>query len=90
MAALEDELSRLMDPESLEAFLSSERYKPLVEKYGKKQAAIILAKAFTVKLQDRLRWANNGWAADAINDAKKSFVALIARRYVRMLEGVVE
>lgn len=90
MAALEDEFSRLMDPESLEAFLSSERYKPLVEKYGKKQAAIVLAKAFTVKLQDRLRWASNGWAADAINDAKKSFVALIARRYVRMLEGVVE
>lgn len=90
MAALEDELSRLMDPESLEAFLSSEKYKPLVEKYGKKQAAIILAKAFAVKLQDRLRWASNGWAADAINDAKKSFVALIARRYVRMLNGVVE
>lgn len=90
MATLEDELSHLMDPESLEAFLSSERYKPLVEKYGKKQAAIILAKAFTAKLQDGLREAGNGWAADAIDDAKKSFITIIARRYVRMLEGVVE
>ena len=90
MATLEDEISYLVDPESLEAFLSSEKYKPLVEKYGKKQAAIILAKAFTAKLQDGLREAGNGWAADAIDDAKKSFVAIIARRYARMLEGVVE
>ena len=90
MAALEDELSNLMDPESLETFLSFERYKPLVEKYGKKQAAIILAKAFTVKLQDRLREAGNGWAADAIDDAKKSFWTVIARRYMRILEGAVE
>lgn len=90
MTALEDELSRLMDPESLETFLSSERYKPLVEKYGKKQAAIILAKAFTSRIQDGLRDAGNVWAANAIDDAKRSFVALIARRYVRILEGGVE
>lgn len=90
MTALEDELSRLVDPESLEIFLSSERYEPLVEKYGKKQAAIILAKAFTSRMQDALRDAGNSWAADAIDDAKRSFVALIARRYVRILEGVVE
>ena len=90
MAALEDELSHLMDPESLETFLSSERYKPLVEKYGKKQASIILAKAFTSRLQDGLRDAENGWAAGAIDDAKRSFIALIARRYIRILDGVVE
>lgn len=90
MTALEDELSRLMDPESLETFLSSERYKPLVEKYGRKQAAIVLAKAFTSRMQDGLRDAGNVWAANAIDDAKRSFVALIARRYVRILEGGVE
>lgn len=90
MTALGSELSYLMDPESLESFLRASEYEPLVEKYGKKQAAIVLAKAFTSRMQDGLRDAGNSWAADAIDDAKKSFVALIARRYVRMLEGVVE
>lgn len=90
MATLEEDISYLMDPESMESFLQASKYEALVEKYGKKQAAIILAKAFTAKMQDGLREAGNGWAADAIDDAKKSFVTIIARRYVRMLDGVVE
>lgn len=86
---LESEIAHIMDPESLDTFVDSEKYRPLLEKYGKQKAAAILAKAFMLKLQDRLVEVGNGWAAEAIEDAREAFCRLVFRRYVRILEGVV-
>lgn len=87
---MEKELELLIDPNSLEALLESQKYAQLVEKYQAKKAAIILARAFTQKLQDGLRQSNNSWAADAIDDAEKSFIAIVARRYQQLLTNIVQ
>ena len=87
---MEKELELLIDPTSLDALLESQKYAPLVKKYQAKQASIVLAKAFTQKLQDGLRQSDNSWAADAIEDAKRSFTAIVARRYQKLLTNIVE
>lgn len=87
---MEKELELLIDPTSLEALLESQRYAQLVEKYQPKKAAIILARAFTQKLQEELRQSDNSWAADAIEDAKKSFILIVARRYQKLLTNIVQ
>lgn len=82
-----DEIDYLLSPESFESFLRSMDYAPLVEKYGAKDASIRLAKAFTMKVAKELEEKGHEGAAEAIRNTEKSFVTIIARRYLRLLEA---
>jgi hypothetical protein len=81
-----EELELLQEPDSFEAMLASDKYVPLVEKYGQKKASIILAKAFTEKLQEEYRSINKEHIAEAIENTKKQFTAIMARRYMLLFE----
>lgn len=82
-----DEIDYLLAPESFESFLRSLDFSPLVEKYGVKEASIRLAKAFTEKIINELEEKGRAPQAEAIRNTKKSFVTIIARRYLRLLEA---
>lgn len=83
---MDTEIDYLLNPESFESFLHSLDFSPLVEKYGVKEASIRLAKAFTEKIIDELEEKGHAPQAEAIRNTKKSFVTIIARRYLRLLE----